>query len=223
MAFHKDPGVREEAPKAAGPRFFFRIIAQEAAALLKLNLLFLLFCLPAVTIPPALLALFQVVRRMPAERTVRCWSQFWDAFHHRWRTAWGAFLLTVLPLTAAGYGAWFYLHFARNNPVSYLPFAFCAVVFLTALLASSYLWGLLSEGRELTKETLLLSLRLGLGRPLRAALAAAGWYLPLAAAVLWLPLSGAYLLLIGFSLPCLLALFLIRTVLERFGGSPADQ
>ena len=131
----------------------------------------------------ALLALFQVVRRMPAERTVRCWSQFWDAFRHRWRTAWGAFLLTVLPLTAAGYGAWFYLHFARNNPVSYLPFAFCAVVFLTALLASSYLWGLLSEGRELTKETLLLSLRLGLGRPLRAALAAAGWYLPLAAAV----------------------------------------
>ncbi|MDE6936416.1 MAG: hypothetical protein K2P26_12475 [Oscillospiraceae bacterium] len=69
----------------------------------------------------------------------------------------------------------------------------------------------------------MLSLRLGLGRPLRAALAAAGWYLPLAAAVLWLPLSGAYLLLIGFSIPCLLALFLIRTVLERFGGSPADQ
>ena len=59
MAFHDDPGVREEAPKASGPRFFFRIIAQEAAALLKLNLLFLLFCLPAVTIPPALLALFQ--------------------------------------------------------------------------------------------------------------------------------------------------------------------
>ena len=47
MAFHEDPGVREEAPKAAGPRFFFRIIAQQAAALLKLNLLFLLFCLPA--------------------------------------------------------------------------------------------------------------------------------------------------------------------------------
>ena len=45
MAFHEDPGVREEAPKASGPRFFFRIIAQEAAALLKLNLLFLLFCL----------------------------------------------------------------------------------------------------------------------------------------------------------------------------------
>ncbi|MDE6936415.1 MAG: DUF624 domain-containing protein [Oscillospiraceae bacterium] len=137
MAFHEDPGVREEAPKAAGPRFFFRIIAQEAAALLKLNLLFLLFCLPAVTIPPALLALFQVVRRMPAERTVRCWSQFWDAFRHRWRTAWGAFLLTVLPLTAAGYGAWFYLHFARDNPVSCLPYAFCAVVFLTVMLASS--------------------------------------------------------------------------------------
>ena len=156
------------------------------------------------------------VRRMPAERTVRCWSQFWDAFRHRWRTAWGAFLLTVLPLTAAGYGAWFYLHFARDNPVSYLPFAFCAVVFLTALLASSYLWGLLSEGRELTKETLLLSLQLGLGRPLRAVLAALCWYGSLFTAVMAFPLSGAYLLLIGFSVPCLLGNFFLRTVLKPY-------
>ena len=161
MAFHEDPGVREEAPKASGPRFFFRIIAQEAAALLKLNLLFLLFCLPAVTIPPALLALFQVVRRMPAERTVRCWSQFWDAFRHRWRTAWGAFLLTVLPLTAAGYGAWFYLHFAQDNPVSCLPFAFCAVVFLTVLGIGSIAGGL-SSGLEAAKTVLLMTGSMGM-------------------------------------------------------------
>ena len=66
MAFHEDPGVREEAPKASGPRFFFRIIAQEAAALLKLNLLFLLFCLPAVTIGGADGALLEpVLGRLP--------------------------------------------------------------------------------------------------------------------------------------------------------------
>ena len=51
------------------------------------------------------------------------------------------------------------------------------------------------------------------------ALAAAGWYLSLTAAALWFPLSGIYLLLMGFSVPCLLWQFLIRTVLERFGGA----
>ena len=38
------------------------------------------------------------------------------------------------------------------------------------------------------------------------------------AAVLALPLSLIYLLLIGFSLPCLLANFFVRTVLRRYGG-----
>lgn len=93
---------------------------------------------------------------------------------------------------------------------------FCATVFLTVLLASSYLWGLLAEGKGLSRETVLLALKLGLGKPLRAILAAAGWYVPLTAAVLWLPLSGLYLLLMGFSVPCLLRQFLIRTVLDRF-------
>ncbi len=92
------------------------------------------------------------------------------------------------------------------------------MVFLVALLASSYLYGLLADGRKLTKETVLLALRLGLGKPLRAVLAAMGWFGMLAAGILWLPLSGAYLFLIGFSVPCLLRQFLTRTVLEKFGG-----
>lgn len=206
----------EEAPPASGVRLFLRITGQEAAALLKLNLIFLLACLPVVTIPPAYFALHRLSRLLVRERGFRCWSRFWAVFRKEWRTAWATFLLTGLPLTGAGYGAWFYLRFAAGSPFFYLPFMFCATVFLTVLLASSYLWGLLAEGKGLSRETVLLALKLGLGKPLRAILAAAGWYVPLTAAVLWLPLSGLYLLLMGFSVPCLLRQFLIRTVLDRF-------
>lgn len=220
MFFQEDFNAPEERelPKATGPRLFFRILGQEAASLLLLNLIFLLSCLPVVTVPPALLALHQVVRRMLTDKPVRSWEQYWEAFRKGWKRAYGAFALTALPLAAAGYGAWFYLGLVRISPVGYLPFAFCAVVFLIALLASSYLYGLLADGRRLTKETALLALKLGLGKPLRAVLAAAGWFGMLAASVLWFPLSGAYLLLIGFSAPCLLRQFLTRTVLEKFGG-----
>lgn len=220
MFFQEDYNAPEERepPKATGPRLFFRILGQETASLLLLNVIFLLSCLPAVTIPPALLALHQVVRRMLADKPVRSWEQYWDAFRRGWKRAYGAFALTALPLAAAGYGAQFYLRLAEINPVCYLPFMFCAVALLTTLLASSYLWGLLADGRGLTKETLLLSLKLGLGKPLRTFLAAAGWYGILAVSFLWLPLSGAYLFLIGFSVPCLLRQFLTRTVLEKFGG-----
>ena len=172
-----------------------------------------------VTIPPAYHALHRLTRRLVQGRGVRCWPQFWETVRREWKTAWAAFLLTALPLAGAGYGMQFYLRFAGRNPVFYLPFTLCATIFLTALLASSYLWGLLADGRRLDRETVLLAVKLGLGKPLRAALAAAGWYLPLTAAALWFPLSGIYLLLMGFSVPCLLWQFLIRTVLERFGGA----
>ena len=223
MLFQEDYSTQEkEPPQASGPRLFFRIIGQEAAAVMKLNLLFLLCCLPVITIPPALLALWQVIHRMTAEEAVRSWDQFWNAFRQGWKRGCGAFLLTAPPMTAAGYGAAFYLRFAADNPVWYVPFMFCAAVFLTALLGSAYLYGLLADGRKLTKETVLLALKLGLGKPLRAVLAAVSWYGALAAGILWFPLSGLWMVMAGFSLPRLLAQFFLRTVLERFGGA-AEQ
>ena len=70
MFFQKDYNAppEEDASEATGPRRFFQIISQEAAALLKLNLLFLLSCLPIVTIPPAFLALHQLSRRLVTGR-----------------------------------------------------------------------------------------------------------------------------------------------------------
>ena len=224
MLFRKDystpgPGIDPDAPEKTGLARLVQILELECVTLLKLNLLFLLACLPVVTIPPAYHALHRLTRRLVQGRGVRCWPQFWETVRKEWKTAWAAFLLTALPLAGAGYGMQFYLQFAGRNPVFYLPFTLCATIFLSALLASSYLWGLLADGRRLDRETVLLAVKLGLGKPLRAVLAAAGWYLPLTAAALWFPLSGIYLLLMGFSVPCLLWQFLIRTVLERFGGA----
>lgn len=93
----------------------------------------------------------------------------------------------------------------------------CSTVLLLTLLASAYLYGLLTTERSF-RECLRLSLLLGAGRPLRGLLAALAVYGSLAAAVLEFPLSGIYLILVGFSLPCLLGGFFVRTELRRFGG-----
>ena len=82
-------------------------------------------------------------------------------------------------------------------------------------MASGYLYGLVGAGVPL-REAAGLALRLGLGKPHRAILAAVVWYGSLTASVLAFPLSAGYLLLIGFSLPCLLADFYLRTVLRRY-------
>ena len=89
----------------------------------------------------------------------------------------------------------------------------CTTVFLLTLLSSVYLYRLLVNGRQLTRETVRLAVLLAAGRPLRAVLAAFWYYVPLAIGALWFPLSALYLFLLGFTLPCLLGNLVLRKVL----------
>lgn len=223
MFFRRDfqepaPETDQEPPEKTGPARFFEIIQAECGALLNVNLLFLLSCLPVITIPPAIYALNLVVRRMVLDQPVSCLACYRDAFRQHLGRAYGAFFLVAAPLLLSGYGALFYLRYAGENPLLFLPFMFCSTVFLVTLLASPYFYGVLSTGADF-RFAFRLALTLGAGRPFRALLAAVFSYGLVLAAVLAFPLSLIYLLLIGFSLPCLLGNFFIRTVIRQYCGS----
>ncbi|RKI70058.1 DUF624 domain-containing protein [bacterium 1xD42-67] len=227
MFFKKDyatpgPGVDPDAPEKTGAARLGEILSLECVSLLKLNLLFLLSCVPVVTVPPAIFAMVHVVRRMVLDQTVDCGYHYRTAFRQHWKRGYLAFSCTALPLVVSGYGAWYYLSGAAVQPLLLAPFTLCSTVFLVTILASAYLYGLLAAERP-AKECLRLALILGVGRPLRAALAALSVYGTLAAAVLAFPISALYLLLIGFSVPCLLGSFFIRTVLKQFGGDRGED
>ena len=209
------PGIEKDAPEKTGVSRFVEILQLECVTLFQLNLLFLLTCLPVVTIPLALYAMNQVVRRMVLDQPVLLLHHYTTALRRGWGRAYLAFFLTALPMGCSLWGAWFYLGYAAENPVFFVPFLFCSTVFLVTVLASGYLYGLVGAGVPL-REAAGLALRLGLGKPHRAILAAVVWYGSLTASVLAFPLSAGYLLLIGFSLPCLLADFYLRTVLRRY-------
>ena len=215
--FEPAPDGGEDVPEKTGSARFFQIIQSECLSLIVLNLLFLVSCLPVVTIPPALFAAHQVVRKMVLGKSVSCWQDYKAAWKTGWKRAYGAFAAAALPMAGSGYGAVFYLRHTRQSILLVVPFAVCIVIFLVSALSSTYLYGLLCDGRPL-KEAIRPALLLGVARPLRAALAALCWYgLPLLAILLF-PLSGSYLALLGFSLPFLLGGFYTRTVLKQFCG-----
>lgn len=220
--FDPAPDGEEGVPEKTGSARFFQIIQSECLSLIKLNLLFLVSCLPVVTIPPALFAAHQVVRKMVLDKPVSCWQDYKAAWKTGWKRAYGAFAVTALPMAVGGYGAAFYLRHAQQFVLLVVPFAFCIVIFLVSALSSTYLYGLLCDGKPL-KEAIRPALLLGVARPLRAALAALCWYgLPLLA-IMAFPWSGSYLALVGFTLPFLLGSFYTRTVLKQFcGGDGRD-
>ena len=220
MFFHKrdlDQNFNQEGalPEKTGLARFWELIKDELAAVLIANVLFLVTCIPIVTIPPALFSLHTVMRKIVLGKGVSCARDYFAAFKQNWKRAYGAFFLTALPMGFAGYGAAFYLRHAAEHPVLLAPFALCVCVCLVDMLASTYLYGLLSSGRPL-RDAVKPALILGVARPLRAALAALCYYGATLLAVLYFPLSGAYLALLGFSLPCLLGNFYIRSVLTQY-------
>lgn len=204
-----------EAPEKTGFARVLELVSGQCGALLKANLLFLLGCIPVVTIPLSLYAMNRVMLRVVRDQPVKCLREYWEAFRRDWKRGYLAFLLTAAPLGLAGCGMWFYLSRAALNLLFFLPFLVCSTVFLMTLLSSGYLYGLLDSGKK-GKEAVGLALVLGVARPLRSIPAALCCYgLPLLA-VLLLPLSGLYLLLLGFSLPCLLGNFFLRTLLKPY-------
>ena len=211
------PGIDPDAPEKTGLARFFEILQLECGDLLKLNLLFLLSCLPVLTIPSALFAMNQVVRKMVLDEPVDCFYHYRTAFRAYWRQGCLAFAAGVLPLLLSAGGLLFYLGRAGSNPLFLLSFAVCFTVFLICLLCTPYLYGLLGEGRTL-REAAALALVLGVGRPARSVPAALGGFGLAAVGILAFPVSGVYLLFIGFSFPCLLCNFFIRTVLNQYRG-----
>lgn len=206
---HIPPSVPdEESTELTGPRRFWELIQSELAALLIVNMLFLLCCIPVVTIPPALLALHRSVYAIVHDRPR---EKFFSCFRQGWKQAYGAFFITALPLGLAGYGGVFYLNGTSQYLFLLLPFALCAFTFWVAALSSTYLYALLCGGMPL-RAAVRRALILGIAKPLRAVLATLCFYgLPLAG-VLFIPLSTAYLLLVGFSFPLLLGHFYLRIV-----------
>lgn len=210
-----EPGTGGMVPEKTGFARFLEIVSSQCVPLLKVNLLFLLGCIPIVTIPLSLYAMNCVVLRMVQDRPVQCLRDYREAFRRSWKRGCLAFLLTAPPLAPAGCGAWFYLGCAASNLLLLLPFLVCSTVFLITLLSSGYLYGLLDGGKTV-REAVRLAVQLGVAKPLRSVPAALCFYgLPLLA-VLFFPLSGLYLLLIGFSFPCLLGHFYLRTVMRRY-------
>ena len=216
MFFRKDyaapgPGVSPDEPEKTGMARLAQILSIEAAALIKLNLLFLASCLPVVTIPAAVFAMNHVVRMMILDQPVTCFYHYKTAFRRHWKRGTAAFFLMAALLILSGCGMWFYLSRAMEHIWLFLPFMLCSTVFLLTLLSSTYFYGLLTTERTV-RECFRLALILGAARPLLAALSVYGLLL---AGVLYFPLSGIYLLRAGFSLPCLLGSFFIRTELKR--------
>lgn len=97
-------GVTGPPPEKGIKKFFF-ISYTHFWKLIRLNLLFILFCLPVVTIPPSITAMSRVLLKLDREGNTFLFSDFIDEFKSSFIKSWIAFTpwLAAIIIAVIGY------------------------------------------------------------------------------------------------------------------------
>lgn len=81
-------------------------ILTEIADLIILNLIYLFFCMPIVTIGAATAALYRVMLNYEKGESVNPVRQFWKAFRENWKGATILFLIMLIPMALCSIIFW---------------------------------------------------------------------------------------------------------------------
>lgn len=132
--------IRKDTPPKEGIALFFDVLLRQFWELCKLNLVFILFCLPVVTIPAASAAMSRIVFMMLMDRPVYVYSGFMAAFKAEWRRASLAGLIYFPVLGATVFGQYYCLNVSGN------VFLYCILMLACALtlMAGFYLFPMLA-------------------------------------------------------------------------------
>lgn len=174
------PGVPKDAPPKTGFALLLDVIARNWWELIQLNLLVILFCLPLITVPAALVAAARICALMLEDRPIYLGRDFLETFRGRFVTASflgiAAIALIALSLTSTI----ILLQAARTNILFALPFTIGAATTLFALVATAYAIALLALRNQPLASLLKRAMLGAIVRPVPALAALA------VVAVLWL-------------------------------------
>jgi uncharacterized membrane protein YesL len=163
--FAEGPGISKDTPKRTGLALVAETMWREGIELMKLNLLFVLACLPVVTIPAAFAAMMRVTLTMAEDRNVYLVEDFVQAFRRHFVRATLLGLGIAAAVTIPGYAAFCYAGLAVTTPLYAVPLALSVGVACLFAIAGTYAFALLVISDFSLGDILRLSLLAALARP----------------------------------------------------------
>jgi uncharacterized membrane protein YesL len=216
------PGIDRNAPPKQGLALLLDVIARNWWELIQLNLLVILFSLPLVTLPAALVAAARICVLMLEDRPVYLGRDFLEAFRGRFLRATLLGLLIIAAIGIALFAASTFLAAARENLAFALPFTISAATALFAAIAAAYAVTLLALRDQPLASLLKRALLGALARPLPAlgalAVVATLWVLH----ILFYPASIFMPAVVNFSFGMLAVTFGVHQAAVRLLAVDSD-
>ncbi len=101
-------GISKEQANAPAFIQFFRIYGTRFWSLILVNLLYMAFCLPIITIGPATAGLTKILRNWSRREHAFIWGDFWETFKNNFKQAFIVGLINIFVWALLIYDFWFF-------------------------------------------------------------------------------------------------------------------
>jgi uncharacterized membrane protein YesL len=216
------PGIDRNAPPKQGFALLLDVIVRNWWELIQLNLLVILFSLPLVTLPAALVAAARICGLMLEDRTVYLGRDFLEAFRGRFLKATLLGVLVIAAIGTAIYATTTFLDAARETLAFALPLTISAATALFAAIAAAYAVTLLAMRDQPLAPLLKRALLGALARPLPALASLAFVALLWVLHILFYPASIFMPAVINFSFGMLAVTFGVHQAAVRLLAVDSD-
>ena len=208
------PGIPKGLPPKKGIALFWDILKREFTNLVSLNLCFLFFSIPIITIGPAYAAMTKITMRMVWDQNVYVFRDFWQEFKANFRQSFPVSLLQAVFMAVLAVSASFYWQAGQSSQGS--------VILLGVLLVTCFLLALMLVYLYPMLVTIDLPLRAMLKNCLILGLCCLKQSLPcvlingviLAAVVLFFPYS---------TFPCMILVWSLFALIDSIAAWPGIQ
>lgn len=217
------PDIPKDAPKKKGAAKVFSTLWREFWGLIKLNILFILTCIPVVTIPASITAMSRITCTMVRDENYFLWVDYWKAFKRDfWKSFFGGLVFAAL-LAAFGVSVWFYMMLYGNSKL-FIALAGTAVcLVLAVLMAGFYYFPMLSMVDLPFKALIMNSFVVAFAGFKRTLLALAAFAAFFVLGIGLYPYSVIYIVFIMFSLSSLMIALAVYPVIDDRVMEHADE
>jgi uncharacterized membrane protein YesL len=133
-------GISKNAPKKKRIVVFFEIFFNKFWKLLGLNVIYMLFCLPIVTIGPATAGVTKVLRNFSQQRPVFLWGDFIESFRKNMKQGLAMGFIDIFVFISVALGCYIYPLQVENTGSNmwYIPFITTMAIGITVFIMSGY-------------------------------------------------------------------------------------
>lgn len=133
-------GVDKDGPQKKRFFYFFELYFRKFWKLVTLNLMYILFCIPIITIGPATAAMSKILRDFSLERGVFLWSDFVEAFKKNFKQGLAMGIIDILVFFVAITSVVFYSRWAGENKIMYIPFIIVGAILIVAIMMNYFIF-----------------------------------------------------------------------------------